>query len=248
MIRIVEQPYLAAHNQLICVHPTDAAVTPNVVRLDSRGLHPVVADPLLYTRTLVGHAGTDALEEDLEARSSWTHVRQFVESTNTPMIQKYSTQWLEFATAHDIYCGGGGLRYELLKYEAGDFFSKHRDTVLNRKHAFTCLLFWPTEEGFVGGDLVFSNAAGSFQATVQASQFTVPTMVIFSVDLYHEITPVTAGARYVFKTPLFTLYENRAQSILGVDVCGPDLTWEVDELCDGATAFGWHGQGGGGDY
>jgi predicted 2-oxoglutarate/Fe(II)-dependent dioxygenase YbiX len=245
MIRIVENPFTAAHNQLICVHPTDAAVTPNVVRLDSRWLPPVVVDPLLYTRTLVGHAGSDALEEDLEARSSWTHARQFVESTNAPMIQKYSTQWLEFATAHDIYCGDG-LQYELLKYEAGDFFSKHRDTVVNRKHAFTCLLFWPTEAGFVGGDLVFSNASGSFQATVHASQFTVPTMVIFSVDLYHEITPVTAGTRYVFKTPLFTLYENRAQSILGVDVCGRDLTWEVDELCDGGHGFG-QGQGGG-DY
>ena len=28
-------------------------------------------------------------------------------------------------------------------------------------------------------------------------------MIIFSIDLYHEITPITKGARYVFKKPLY---------------------------------------------
>ena len=33
-------------------------------------------------------------------------------------------------------------------------------------------------------------------------------MIIFSIDLYHEITPITKGARYVFKKPMYDYVYN----------------------------------------
>ena len=29
-------------------------------------------------------------------------------------------------------------------------------------------------------------------------------MLIFSIDMYHEVLPIIRGSRYVFKKPLFT--------------------------------------------
>ena len=56
-------------------------------------------------------------------------------------------------------------------------------------------------------------------------------MVIFSIDMYHEVLPIIKGTRYVFKKPLFV----KKTSTKRVEIN------EVDVLCDG-----FHG--GGGDY
>jgi predicted 2-oxoglutarate/Fe(II)-dependent dioxygenase YbiX len=137
-------------------------------------------------------------------------------------------EYQRFLDAHRLQRGP----YELLKYEVGDFFSRHIDTRLSESHLFTCLLFVPqTDHPFVGGNLVFSDEKRTFSALVEPSKFTEPTMVIFSVNLYHEVTPIESGTRYVFKNSLV--------AAVPLPATIRDINREVDDLCDGGTGFGW---------
>jgi hypothetical protein len=61
-------------------------------------------------------------------------------------------------------------------------------------------------------------------------------MVIFSIDMYHEVLPIIAGSRYVFKKPLFV--KNPSKKIVETDDAD-------DDLCDGSCGLGY---GGGADY
>jgi hypothetical protein len=57
-----------------------------------------------------------------------------------------------------------------------------------------------------GGELIFKHPEGlyeiKFDPAVETRQNRF-VMVIFSIDMYHEVLPIIKGSRWVFKKPLF---------------------------------------------
>ena len=103
--------------------------------------------------------------------------------------------------------------FTMLKYEPGDFFLNHRDTDMSAyedgNHLYTCLIFCPFSENnelLEGGELIFKHPDGlydiKFDPAVETRQNRF-VMVIFSIDMYHEVLPIIKGSRWVFKKPLF---------------------------------------------
>jgi len=191
-----------------------------------------------FERTLASIGSTNIL--DLEKRSSWTHKLKFILD-----IPSDATQFFE---QHNILCEKDGIRYDnftLLKYETGDFFLNHRDTDLTDAlddivHKYTCLIFCPYRDDnhiLKGGELFLRHPDGLYEIKFDPSVETNKNhfvMVIFSIDMYHEVLPVISGSRYVFKKPLFVKTTIKKMEDKN----------EVDELCDGGDVFG----SGGGDY
>jgi predicted 2-oxoglutarate/Fe(II)-dependent dioxygenase YbiX len=100
------------------------------------------------------------------------------------------------------------LSFALLKYNVGGEFIKHRDKLLSKfndyyLHSHTCLLYPPSHiSKYGGGNLILYDEKDK-QTIINTSQFKNWTFIIFNRKTYHEITPVTSGQRYVFKTQLF---------------------------------------------
>jgi len=128
-----------------------------------------------------------------------------------------------------------------VKYEIGDFFLSHHDTKLpdiirdNRIteiHQYTCLIFCPYGENEIleGGELIFKHSEALYEIKFDPSIETKKNnfvMIIFSIDMYHEVLPIIKGTRYVFKKPLFVKTETNNTEQEEDD---EDL---VSELCDG---------------
>lgn len=184
-----------------------------------------------FEKTLAGIGSTEIL--DLEKRSSWTHKLKFCLDLPIEAIQ--------FFDKNNILCGKNDFCYELhslLKYEPGDFFLNHHDTDLTDAsrgitHQYTCLIFCPYGENEIleGGELIFKHPEGLYEIKFNPSTETKKNrfvMVIFSIDMYHEVLPVISGSRWVFKRPLFVKTSNML-SILKED--------SEDELCDGGGAL-----------
>jgi hypothetical protein len=164
-----------------------------------------------FKKTLVSVNNTDIL--DLNKRSSWTHKNEFY-------FMKYPDNVTEFFENNNILTISENnfdhSAAKLLKYNPGDFFTTHRDYCLtpslveNEIHEYTCLIFCPfsreNEKG-EGGELVFKSTDGLYNITfnpfiaLNEQKF---VMVIFSIDMYHEVLPIIKGTRWVFKRPLFT--------------------------------------------
>ena len=157
-----------------------------------------------FERTFAGIGLTTIL--DLEKRSSWTHKLKFdfklpselQEFMNKNNIKSYSSLYDNFT---------------MLKYETGDFFLNHRDTDMSTyedgNHLYTCLIFCPFSENnelLEGGELIFKHPEGlydiKFDPAVETRQNRC-VMVIFSIDMYHEVLPIIKGSRWVLKKPLF---------------------------------------------
>jgi hypothetical protein len=191
-----------------------------------------------FIRTLVGHGSTDIL--DLEKRSSWTHTFSFD-------IHLFPDNVLQFMEQNHILTFQDDRKYgffQLLKYEKGDFFLNHRDTNMTVDdciHEYTCLIFCPYGDDYdtlQGGELVFTHPDGLYHITFDPSVETRSgrfVMILFSIDMYHEVLPIINGSRYVFKKPLFVKKSNHLKMV-DLDV--------VDELCDG----GFHPFPENGDY
>jgi hypothetical protein len=185
-----------------------------------------------FEKTLAGIGSTEIL--DVEKRSSWTHKLKF--SLDPPF------EAILFFNQNNILNGKDDLRYELhtlLKYEPGDFFLNHRDTDLTDDsrgitHQYTCLIFCPYGEDneiLEGGELIFKHCDGLYEIKFDPSIETKKNhfvMVIFSIDMYHEVLPVISGSRWVFKRPLFV----KTSSILSMSKEDSE-----DELCDGGGAW-----------
>ncbi len=209
---------------------------------DSLGL--LTNEPMVksenFERTLAGKGLTDVL--DLEKRSSWTHKSKFILHTLPNEVSQFMEQ-------NNILTYKNGLKYEpfsLIKYEEGDFFLNHRDTNMSNEidgtHEYTCLIFCPygkDDDILEGGELLLKHPDGLYEIKFDPSVETNKNrfvMVIFSIDMYHEVLPIISGSRYVFKKPLFvkrisTIIEERN------DV-------NVDELCDGGGGgFGFNNTG-----
>jgi hypothetical protein len=209
---------------------------------DSLGL--LKNDPMVqsenFERTLAGKGLTDVL--DLEKRSSWTHKSTF-------HIHILPNEVWHFMEQNNILTYKDDTKYgpfSLLKYEEGDFFLNHRDTNMSNEidgtHEYTCLIFCPYGEDYTtleGGELMLRHPDGLYEIKFDPAVETRHgrfVMVIFSIDMYHEVLPIVKGSRYVFKKPLFV----KKPSTKIVE------TNEVyDDLCDGG--YGFLG-GGGGDY
>lgn len=88
---------------------------------------------------------------------------------------------------------------ELIKYEQGDKFEKHKDSKLEPLHCYTGLLYSPGD--YKGGDLIIYNEDGTVEVIETSGD--AWKFVIFDVNLYHESTPIESGAKYVFKFPLY---------------------------------------------
>ena len=106
--------------------------------------------------------------------------------------------------------------FTLLKYEVGDFFTPHVD----HKGRFTCLILGGTE--YEGGVLKLQDDGLEVSVKPGANKY---LMVIFAVDVQHEVTPVTKGVRYILKTSL---------DDLGNDGIEYDKVRDV-EIYDGCT-------------
>ncbi len=188
-----------------------------------------------FERTLASIGSINIL--DLEKRSSWTHKLQFVLNFPSEATQFFEQNNILYKYDY----------FSLLKYETGDFFLNHRDTDLsnaldNLIHQYTCLIFCPYGEDneiLEGGELILKHPSKLYDIKIDSSIETNKNrfvMVIFSIDMYHEVLPIISGSRYVFKKPLFvkrisTIIEERN------DV-------NVDELCDGGgCGFGFNNTG-----
>ena len=163
-----------------------------------------------FERTFAGIGLNKIL--DLEKRSSWTHKLKF--------RLEFPTEAHEFMKQNNIfkYPSRGYMNDEydnftMLKYEPGDFFLNHRDTDMSTyedgDHKYTCLIFCPFSENnelLEGGELIFKHPEGlyeiKFDPAVETRQNRC-VMVIFSIDMYHEVLPIIKGSRWVFKKPLF---------------------------------------------
>lgn len=131
-----------------------------------------------FERTKIGHGHQECVE--LDSRSSWT-CKKTVRIPFTGVIN-------------------ANLEFKLLKYEVGDFFKLHKDS----HGTHTCLIFCPTY--FKGGtltlkknDLCEIKIRPEVMRSVREGCF---TMLTFSTDFLHEVSPITEGVRYVLKTTI----------------------------------------------
>jgi predicted 2-oxoglutarate/Fe(II)-dependent dioxygenase YbiX len=106
--------------------------------------------------------------------------------------------------------------FELLKYDVGGFFLKHRDKLFSNEnsyhlHTHMCLLYPPRRlTEYTGGSLIIYDEDESVvdKIEIETSLFDDWTFVIFDQKTCHEITPVISGQRYVFKGQLYKRNEN----------------------------------------
>ena len=175
-----------------------------------------------FERTFAGIGVNKIL--DLEKRSSWTHKLKF--------CFKLPSELQAFMNQNNIR-GMSFDNFTMLKYEPGDFFLNHRDTDMSTnedgKHLYTCLIFCPFSENnelLEGGELIFKHPEGlydiKFDPAVETRQNRF-VMVIFSIDMYHEVLPIIKGSRWVLKKPLFDKFFTKGRK---------EDTDDEGELCD----------------
>jgi len=91
------------------------------------------------------------------------------------------------------------LDRELIKYETGGKFEKHKDHKINYEHSYVGLIYIPSDH--IGGDLIIYQENGNKKIIKTSSDKF--KLVIFNVNLYHESTSVEYGRKYVIKFPIF---------------------------------------------
>ena len=175
-----------------------------------------------FDRTFAGIGLTNIL--DLEKRSSWTHKLKF--------HFKLPSELQHFFAENNIR-GISFADFTMLKYEPGDFFLNHCDTDLSNykdgDHKYTCLIFCPFSENneiLEGGELIFKHPDGLYEIKFNPSVETRQNrfvMVIFSIDMYHEVLPIIKGFRWVLKKPLFDKFFTKG---------GTEDSSDEGELCD----------------
>ena len=173
-------------------------------------------DPTYFTRTLASVGGESVL--DLSLRSSWTNRYKF--RIETP------DEVQDFFKQHNIMTGDAFDIYTLLMYQEGDFFKNHRDRQVSPHHRYTCLIFFFDEDNqYEGGNLILHKAENLFKIDFKPSNYSGFLMVIFSLDLYHEVLPIIRGTRYVFKKtllvnpePIISLQEVRDEEPDGLNL------------------------------
>jgi len=190
-------------------------------------------NPDNYIKTMIGTG--NELIMDTNKRKSFTF--------NKRLILGEPKELLDYFNGNSILHSRDGIDYaycEMLKYEVGNFFVSHRDTIMNDsrnigEHKYTCLIYGTFEQEngyFEGGELVFKHPEGLYNIKIDISNEIKNNKyiaVIFSVDMYHEILPIRNGTRYVLKKPLFV-----------VKTCEPakQINLEISDLDDGGFQSG----------
>lgn len=88
---------------------------------------------------------------------------------------------------------------DFLRYDAGCFAARHQDSM----GKYTCLVFPKmTARPCLGGELVLYRRDGGAPVVIQPYALPSDTMVVFPADMEHEVKPVAAGERFVFKIGL----------------------------------------------
>lgn len=189
-----------------------------------------------YIQTKIGIG--DKLTLNTDRRKSFTY--------NKRLRLEPPFEMLDFLNSHSILQGPDYAGSEILKYETGDFFMNHTDTIMSDpngigEHKYTCLIYGTFEQEngyFEGGELVFKHPEGLYNIKLDVSNEITKNKyvaVIFSVNMYHEILPIINGTRYVLKKPLF------------VRTPVPPKPYNPDEM-EGDGGFQSIFNGRGGDY
>jgi hypothetical protein len=167
-------------------------------------------------------SGQEAI--DKSKRVSESYLTKFCfhsEKLKKCILELYGPDTIEMGNTYYTYSGyfsddadmAYTTTFELLKYSEGGFFLKHVDRLqkkLNDRiiHTHVVLIYPPSHiSSYTGGNIIFYDTNGNAH-TIRPSEFTGWTCVMFERTVPHEITPVTSGARYVFKGPLYTINRN----------------------------------------
>lgn len=116
------------------------------------------------------------------------------------------------------------LHGQVLCYEVGGHFQKHRDTQVDARHRGTVLIFPPTSECFFeGGKLICTSQPSmenieSVQQAVKTHRTHQWNLIYLPLGTDHCVQPVTSGKRIVFKYALFASNEcNRRNKLLPLE-------------------------------
>jgi len=116
------------------------------------------------------------------------------------------------------------LHGQVLCYEVGGHFQKHRDTQIDARHRGTVLIFPPTSEcSFEGGKLICTaepstDNVESVQQAVKTHRTHQWNLIYLPLGTDHCVQPVTSGKRIVFKYALFASNEcNRRNKLLPLE-------------------------------
>jgi hypothetical protein len=105
--------------------------------------------------------------------------------------------------------------YDIIEYEAGDFFTEHSDTKMNKLHYATLLIFPPAlgTTAHTGGTLIIKRPDNT-EFIFESSTNTQWICVAFHTGLKHECKPVISGRRVVIKTELLFTSKNALKNII----------------------------------
>ncbi|MEZ4657396.1 MAG: 2OG-Fe(II) oxygenase [Caldilineaceae bacterium] len=130
---------------------------------------------------------------DTEVRKNWQIGAETFELTNSQWqaaIQSAADQ-----IGHElglVDCTISAEPYKLLIYEAGSFFTAHRDTEKIPNMFATLVVNLPAAHQ--GGELIISHAGQSNRYSFADNSLFESSFVAFYADCYHEVKPVTAQA------------------------------------------------------
>lgn len=105
---------------------------------------------------------------------------------------------------------GHYLKWKLLKYEKDGFFTKHKDGKKNNLHFGTMLILPPkTINSYKGGELVLYINNDKVIINQYEEKW---KLIIFGLDVEHELNKVLEGTRYVFKSEVE--YDNSTKLLI----------------------------------
>lgn len=131
---------------------------------------------------------------DTEVRKNWQIGAADFELTNPQWQEAMQNAVDQIGKALGLAdCTIGFEKYKLLIYEAGSFFSAHRDTEKIPNMFATLVVNLPAEH--TGGELIISHAGQSKSYSFADNNLFAPSFVAFYADCYHEVKPVTSGYR-----------------------------------------------------
>ena len=118
-------------------------------------------------------------------------------------LEEFVMEKIKFLAPNDLVIWNKKLKYIVLEYKEGDFFSEHIDNKKNKNHCGTLLIFPPAINEFqhTGGDFIIEN---------DENDLIIPSwnnkdwkFVVFPTQLKHACHKVLSGRRIVIKTELF---------------------------------------------
>lgn len=131
----------------------------------------------------IGISFSSIIEKNQETRQK---IDQELFSSASKAIQQYNKQF----TRCNIEQDSG---YELLKYETGQFYTKHTDSFKDRPRAISCS--FALNDNYEGGEFAFFDRELVYNLK-KGSCIMFPSNFMYP----HEIMPVTSGTRYSIVT------------------------------------------------